>query len=155
MTLQNGWVNKAGRSYLDRFVGGGFNFDFSVVLLLLSDEASLFVSSIFSDFTVSIWFCSLGIICKNYSQTWLTHCLLGNFSCFFVVCWFFSKLFFWKKSFRNTIRMSNSMDPDQARRFVGPDLGPNCLPRLSADVTGRQRVETSSRNTIKHDLVTT
>ena len=25
------------------------------------------------------------------------------------------------------------MDPDQARRFVGPDLGPYCLPRLSAD----------------------
>ena len=33
--------------------------------------------------------------------------------------------------------MSNSLDPDQARRFVGPDLGPNCLPRLSADDTGR------------------
>ena len=29
--------------------------------------------------------------------------------------------------------MSNSLDPDQARRFVGPDLGPNCLPKLSAD----------------------
>ena len=36
--------------------------------------------------------------------------------------------------------MSNTLDPDQARRFVGPDLGPNCLPRLSADDTGRQRV---------------
>ena len=35
--------------------------------------------------------------------------------------------------------MSNSLDPDQARRFVGPDLGPNCLPSLSADDTGRQR----------------
>ena len=23
--------------------------------------------------------------------------------------------------------MSNSLDPDQARHFVGPDLGPNCL----------------------------
>ena len=34
--------------------------------------------------------------------------------------------------------MSNSLDPDQARQFVGPDLGPNCLPRLTADVTGRQ-----------------
>ena len=34
--------------------------------------------------------------------------------------------------------MSNSLDPDQARRFVGPDLGPNCLPRLTADVTGRR-----------------
>ena len=37
--------------------------------------------------------------------------------------------------------MSNSLDPDQARQFVGPDLGPNCLPRLSADDTGRQRVK--------------
>ena len=25
------------------------------------------------------------------------------------------------------------MDPDQARRFVGPDLGPDCLQMLSAD----------------------
>ena len=30
--------------------------------------------------------------------------------------------------------MSNSLDPDQTRRFVGPDLGPNCLQMLSADV---------------------
>ena len=29
--------------------------------------------------------------------------------------------------------MSNSLDPDQARHFVGPDLGPNCLQRLSVD----------------------
>ena len=29
-------------------------------------------------------------------------------------------------------------------RFVGPDLGPNCLPRLSADDTGRQRVKGSN-----------
>ena len=29
--------------------------------------------------------------------------------------------------------MSNNLDPDQARNFVGPDLGPNCLQRLSAD----------------------
>ena len=35
--------------------------------------------------------------------------------------------------------MSNSLVPDQVRRFVGPDLGPNCLPKLSADDTGRQR----------------
>ena len=39
-----------------------------------------------------------------------------------------------------TFGMSNSLDPDQARRIVRPDLGPNCLPRLSADNTGRQRV---------------
>ena len=35
--------------------------------------------------------------------------------------------------------MSYSLDPYQAGRIVGPDLGPNCLPRLTADNTGRQR----------------
>ena len=29
--------------------------------------------------------------------------------------------------------MSNSLDPNQAECFVGPDVGPNCLQRLSAD----------------------
>ena len=51
----------------------------------------------------------------------------------FVVCWYFSKLIFSKTSSRNTIRVSNSLDPDQDRHFVGPDLGPNCLQKLSAD----------------------
>ena len=37
--------------------------------------------------------------------------------------------------------MSNKLDPDQDQRFVGPDLGPNWLSRLSADDTGRQRVK--------------
>ena len=27
--------------------------------------------------------------------------------------------------------MSNSLDPDQVGHFVGPDLGPNCLQKLS------------------------
>ena len=31
-----------------------------------------------------------------------------------------------------TIRVSNSLDPDQARHNVGPDLRPNCMER-SAD----------------------
>ena len=44
--------------------------------------------------------------------------------------------------------MSNSLDPDQARQIVEPDLGPNCLPRLSADDTGRQRVKEPSENTL-------
>ena len=39
--------------------------------------------------------------------------------------------------------VSNSLDPDQARRFVGPDLGPNCLQRLSADNTCGERVNIS------------
>ena len=38
-----------------------------------------------------------------------------------------------QKSFKNTIRVSNSLDPDQTRHFVGPDLGPSCLDWLSAE----------------------
>ena len=53
----------------------------------------------------------------------------------------FSKSFFSRNIlFRNTSRVSNSLDPDQARCFVGPGLDPNCLPWLSADDTRRQRV---------------
>ena len=37
-----------------------------------------------------------------------------------------------------------SLDPDQARHFVGPDLGPNCLQRLSADDTSEQRVKVTN-----------
>ena len=33
----------------------------------------------------------------------------------------------------NIIRVSNSLDPDQARHCVRPDMGPGCLQRLSAD----------------------
>ena len=46
---------------------------------------------------------------------------------------FFFKINFFKKYFRNIIIVSNSLDPDQARHSVGPDLGSNCLQRLSAD----------------------
>ena len=56
---------------------------------------------------------------------------------FFVICEFFLKITFFKKSLWNTIRMSNSLDPDQARHFVGPDLGPNSLQRLSTDDKSR------------------
>ena len=35
--------------------------------------------------------------------------------------------------------VQNSLDPDQAVRFVGSDLGPNCLQSLSADGTSRLR----------------
>ena len=41
--------------------------------------------------------------------------------------------YFLNTEFFNTIRVSNSLDPDQTRHFIGPDLGPNCLQRLSAD----------------------
>ena len=35
--------------------------------------------------------------------------------------------------------MANGTDPDQGRHSVGPDLGPNCLQKLSADDKGRHR----------------
>ena len=40
----------------------------------------------------------------------------------------------------NTIRVSISWDPDKIQHFVGHDMGPNRLQRLSADDTNRQRV---------------
>ena len=46
----------------------------------------------------------------------------------FFLCYFF------KNSFRTTIRESNGLDPDQDRFSVSPDLGPNCLQKLSADL---------------------
>ena len=49
---------------------------------------------------------------------------------------FFQNFFSTKNSFRNTIRVSNSVDPDLARHFVGPDLGPNCLPRFEQTTKG-------------------
>ena len=39
----------------------------------------------------------------------------------------------WMQDIFNTIRVSNSLDPDQVRHYVGPDLGPNCSQRLSTD----------------------
>ena len=34
--------------------------------------------------------------------------------------------------------MSNSLDPDQVQHFVGPEVGSNCLQRLSADKEGKE-----------------
>ena len=48
-------------------------------------------------------------------------------------------MIFFKKNSRNTIRVSNNVDPDQVRHFVRPDLGPNCLQMLSADYTSRKK----------------
>ena len=64
--------------------------------------------------------------------------MLGNLSCILLssAVVVFSKLTFSKNSFRNTIvliRISNSLDPDQDLHSVNPDLGPNCVQRLSAD----------------------
>ena len=66
--------------------------------------------------------------------------MLGN-TCISCVCYrlltFFSKLTFSKTVFRKTVSVSNGLDLDQDRHFVSPDLGPNCLQRLSADNKSR------------------
>ena len=50
----------------------------------------------------------------------------------------FFKVNYFSNSFENATRVSISLDPDQARQFVGPDLDPNCLQSLPADYTRSQ-----------------
>ena len=51
--------------------------------------------------------------------------------------------------FFNTIQVSNSfLDPDLARHFVRPDLGPNFLQMLSADIVGKELDTKQSVNTL-------
>ena len=49
--------------------------------------------------------------------------------CFLSSAFFLSFYFFFLK------KNNNSLDSDQTKQFVGPDLDPNCLQRLSADKT--------------------
>ena len=53
--------------------------------------------------------------------------MLGNFSCALLFADFFFKIksSFSGNSLRNTIRVSNNLDPDQTRHFVGSDLASN------------------------------
>ena len=46
---------------------------------------------------------------------------------------FFQKINFFKIFYQEYNWSSNSFDPDQDQHSVGPDLGPNCLQRSSAD----------------------
>ena len=55
---------------------------------------------------------------------------LGQFCMLFCCLFFLNQLF--QKVLLGLPSVSNSLDPDQARHFVGPDLDPNCLQRLSA-----------------------
>ena len=63
-------------------------------------------------------------------------CRLLNF--FKKECFFFKKKS-WTLSEPGHQSVKISLDSDQARHFVGPDLGPNCLKKLSADGTSRIR----------------
>ena len=53
--------------------------------------------------------------------------MLGNFAFSLSVASF---LLTFSNFFRNIIKVTNILDPDQAQHFVGPGLGPNCLQRL-------------------------
>ena len=57
-------------------------------------------------------------------------CMLVKFSRFFLSTADFSKSIFFRKNLSKII----SEFPDQTRQNVGPDLGPNCLQRLSANL---------------------
>ena len=59
--------------------------------------------------------------------------MLGHFSDFCCRLLTFVKMNIFSKFFRNTIKVSNNLDPDKGRHSVGPDLGLYCLQWLSED----------------------
>ena len=68
------------------------------------------------------------IIAKKYTGVLYPNFLLAGY--FFMFCCHlltFFRINFLENYFKNTIRVSNSLDPDQDRRSVCPDLGQNCL----------------------------
>ena len=100
-------------------------------------------------FSDSVFPCKQLQLCNEFTGTTQVNSLSpGYFFMPFVVCQPFN---FLKKSFRNTIRVSNSLNLDQAQHFAGPDLGPNCLQRLSADDI-RRLVKIVLLSTQKHML---
>ena len=48
--------------------------------------------------------------------------------------------------------MSSSLDPDQARQIVGPNLGPKCLQRLSPDDKGYKELKHKDKE-LKHQTL--
>ena len=77
---------------------------------------------------------------KKLASTWIFWYLSRNSSWCLVVCWLFpSKFGTFLHDYICTCRVANRLDLDQTRRFVGPDLGPNCLHSLSADGNSRKR----------------
>ena len=63
------------------------------------------------------------MICFLTDQSYSTLCLLANFYSFPLLFVFFKIDFFSKISLRNTIRLSNSLDPDQVRHLQTTIVG--------------------------------
>ena len=67
---------------------------------------------------------------KGTSLRYSKKCMLGNFSCFFLLsAVLFKVLQFQENCSDIPLRVENRLDPDQAPQNVGPDQGPNCLPK--------------------------
>ena len=66
----------------------------------------------------------------------LTLCMLGNL--LLSSADFFQDELFQKILSGTPSECQNNLDTDQDRHSVGPDLGPNCLQRLSADDLNRR-----------------
>ena len=49
----------------------------------------------------------------------------------------FFQIYLFQKVLSRTLSVSNGLDPDKDQSSVGPDLGPYCLQRLSADTNSR------------------
>ena len=62
-------------------------------------------------------------------------------ACFLSSADFIQNQLFREIKFRNTIRVSNRLDPDQVRHFVGPDLGPNCLQSYQQTTLGGKELD--------------
>ena len=65
---------------------------------------------------------------------------------------FFKHNFLKKNSFRKAIRVLNSLDPDQDRCSVCPDLYPNLLLRLSANDMGPNCLQRLSADDMSHEM---
>ena len=81
----------------------------------------------------------------------IQHCQINSLHAGEFYMLFCLLLIFQNQLFRNTI--SVSLDPDQARGFVEPNLGPNCFQRLSAGNMSRQSINPKSANRNKSCLL--
>ena len=113
-----------------------------------SPVAFKYFFSIFSNLLVSLSLflivCTTGYVYLNLTCVYVTNTapwkikisLFAHWiilSRFVIICWLLNKINFFKKSYRNTIRVSNGLYPDQNRRSVGTDLDPNYLQMIAAD----------------------
>ena len=73
---------------------------------------------------------------KYHVLAHMSHRILGSFAIFGCRLLIFRNQL--SKIISGMPSVSNSLDPDQARNYVGPDQGSNCLQKLPVDVTRRQ-----------------